>query len=316
MLFSTTTTTTRGGGGVVFASFSSFLSSSKASRCFRKTNHQKRARCIRIGSAASSSSSPSSSFSRRAGSRVPTGEDGGGEDEDDECGTNEDVSGVETTRRRTMGGVLGAGAMMILNASSRGRGTSARAQEKEEEEEEKNTQEFTFKTFALRTPSYFKEVDVDYEKGGLRGANGLELLIRDSRLGLAGNTVMLNKQRSPMDPNTNEPLFSATEDLGNVEKVAEKLVAGENERSKGAKAVLKGGAKAVLKEAKKETVDGITYYDVSYTKKVSFVDRIVRTRVCVHDNVLFTLTVETDLERGTGEEAQSLDDIVTSFKVL
>jgi len=314
MLFSTTTTTTRGGGGVVFASFSSFLSSSKASRCFRKTNHQKRARCIRIGSAASSSSS-SSSFSRRAGSRVPTGEDGGGEDEDDECGTNEDVSGVETTRRRTMGGVLGAGAMMILNASSRGRGTSARAQEKEEEEE-KNTQEFTFKTFALRTPSYFKEVDVDYEKGGLRGANGLELLIRDSRLGLAGNTVMLNKQRSPMDPNTNEPLFSATEDLGNVEKVAEKLVAGENERSKGAKAVLKGGAKAVLKEAKKETVDGITYYDVSYTKKVSFVDRIVRTRVCVHDNVLFTLTVETDLERGTGEEAQSLDDIVTSFKVL
>ena len=50
---------------------------------------------------------------------------------------------------------------------------SARAQEKEEEEEEKNTQEFTFKTFALRTPSYFKEVDVDYEKGGLRGANGL-----------------------------------------------------------------------------------------------------------------------------------------------
>ena len=315
MLFSTTTTTTRGGGGVVFASFSSFLlsSSSKASRCFRKTNHQKRARCIRIGSAASSSSS--SSFSRRAGSRVPTGEDGGGEDEDDECGTNEDVSGVETTRRRTMGGVLGAGAMMILNASSRGRGTSARAQE-EEEEEEKSTQEFTFKTFALRTPSYFKEVDVDYEKGGLRGANGLELLIRDSRLGLAGNTVMLNKQRSPMDPNTNEPLFSATEDLGNVEKVAEKLVAGENERSKGAKAVLKGGAKAVLKEAKKETVDGITYYDVSYTKKVSFVDRIVRTRVCVHDNVLFTLTVETDLERGTGEEAQSLDDIVTSFKVL
>jgi hypothetical protein len=207
-----------------------------------------------------------------------------------------------------MGGVLGAGAMMILNASSRGRGTSARAQEKEEEEEEKNTQEFTFKTFALRTPSYFKEVDVDYEKGGLRGANGLELLIRDSRLGLAGNTVMLNKQRSPMDPNTNEPLFSATEDLGNVEEVAEKLVAGENERSK--------GAKAVLKEAKKETVDGITYYDVSYTKKVSFVDRIVRTRVCVHDNVLFTLTVETDLERGTGEEAQSLDDIVTSFKVL
>ena len=216
-----------------------------------------------------------------------------------------------------MGGVLGAGAMMILNASSRGRGTSARAQEEEEEEEEeKNTQEFTFKTFALRTPSYFKEVDVDYEKGGLRGANGLELLIRDSRLGLAGNTVMLNKQRSPMDPNTNEPLFSATEDLGNVEEVAEKLVAGENERSKGAKAVLKGGAKAVLKEAKKETVDGITYYDVSYTKKVSFVDRIVRTRVCVHDNVLFTLTVETDLERGTGEEAQSLDDIVTSFKVL
>ena len=217
-----------------------------------------------------------------------------------------------------MGGVLGAGAMMILNASSRGRGTSARAQE-EEEEEEKNTQEFTFKTFALRTPSYFKEVDVDYEKGGLHGANGLELLIRDSRLGLAGNTVMLNKQRSPMDPNTNEPLFSATEDLGNVEEVAEELGVPKKNWPLLQRTVQLSGMGAHISLAVLSThqeTDGITYYDVSYTKKVSFVDWIVRTRVCVHDNVLFTLTVETDLERGTGEEAQSLDDIVTSFKVL
>lgn len=170
------------------------------------------------------------------------------------------------------------------------------------------TQDFTFKTFTLRAPSFYKEVDVDYDKGRLSGANGLELLIRDSRFGLAGNTITLSKQTSPIDPETKQPLFSRTEDLGQVEEVAEKLVAGENQRSR--------GANATLKESKKGTVDGTTYYDVSYTKKVKFVDRIVRTRVCVHDNVLFTLTVETDLERGTGEEAQSLDDIVTSFKVL
>jgi len=168
--------------------------------------------------------------------------------------------------------------------------------------------EFTFKTFTLRAPGFYKEVDVDYDKGRLSGANGLELLIRDSRFGLAGNTITLSKQGSPIDPNTKQPLFSKTEDLGDVDAVAEKLVAGENQRNK--------GANAILKESRKGTVDGTTYYDVSYTKKVKFVDRIVRTRVCVHDNVLFTLTVETDLERGTGEEAQSLDDIVTSFKVL
>jgi hypothetical protein len=168
--------------------------------------------------------------------------------------------------------------------------------------------EFTFKTFTLRAPGFYKEVDVDYDKGRLSGANGLELLIRDSRFGLAGNTITLSKQGSPIDPNTKQPLFSKTEDLGDVDAVAEKLVAGENQRNK--------GANAILKESKKGTVDGTTYYDVSYTKKVKFVDRIVRTRVCVHDNVLFTLTVETDLERGTGEEAQSLDDIVTSFRVL
>ena len=168
--------------------------------------------------------------------------------------------------------------------------------------------EFTFKTFTLRAPGFYKEVDVDYDKGRLSGANGLELLIRDSRFGLAGNTITLSKQSSPIDPNTKQPLFSKTEDLGDVDAVAEKLVAGENQRNK--------GANAILKESKKGTVDGTTYYDVSYTKRVKFVDRIVRTRVCVHNNVLFTLTVETDLERGTGEEAQSLDDIVTSFKVL
>ena len=182
------------------------------------------------------------------------------------------------------------------------------ASEDVEDETAPPLNEFTFKTFTLRAPGFYKEVDVDYDKGRLSGANGLELLIRDSRFGLAGNTITLSKQGSPIDPNTKQPLFSKTEDLGDVDAVAEKLVAGENQRNK--------GANAILKESKKGTVDGTTYYDVSYTKKVKFVDRIVRTRVCVHDNVLFTLTVETDLERGTGEEAQSLDDIVTSFRVL
>ena len=182
------------------------------------------------------------------------------------------------------------------------------ASEDVEDETAPPLNEFTFKTFTLRAPGFYKEVDVDYDKGRLSGANGLELLIRDSRFGLAGNTITLSKQSSPIDPNTKQPLFSKTEDLGDVDAVAEKLVAGENQRNK--------GANAILKESKKGTVDGTTYYDVSYTKKVKFVDRIVRTRVCVHDNVLFTLTVETDLERGTGEEAQSLDDIVTSFRVL
>ena len=110
--------------------------------------------------------------------------------------------------------------------------------------------EFTFKTFTLRAPGFYKEVDVDYDKGRLSGASGLELLIRDSRFGLAGNTITLSKQSSPIDPNTKQPLFSKTEDLGDVDAVAEKLVAGENQRNK--------GANAILKESKKGTVDGTT----------------------------------------------------------
>ena len=221
----------------------------------------------------------------------------------------EDESGLEVSRRKIAIGLLSFlslsdGFLDAKSVEASGGGGDLG----EDVNDTTTTQDFTFKTFTLRAPSFYKEVDVDYDKGRLSSANGLELLIRDSRFGLAGNTITLSKQTSPIDPETKQPLFSRTEDLGQVEEVAEKLVAGENQRSR--------GANATLKESKKGTVDGTTYYDVSYTKKVKFVDRIVRTRVCVHDNVLFTLTVETDLERGTGEEAQSLDDIVTSFKVL
>ena len=225
----------------------------------------------------------------------------------------EDESGLEVSRRKIAIGLLSflslsGGILDAKSVEASGGGGGGGGDLGEDTNDTNTTQDFTFKTFTLRAPSFYKEVDVDYDKGRLSGANGLELLIRDSRFGLAGNTITLSKQTSPIDPETKQPLFSRTEDLGQVEEVAEKLAAGENQRSR--------GANATLKESKKGTVDGTTYYDVSYTKKVKFVDRIVRTRVCVHDNVLFTLTVETDLERGTGEEAQSLDDIVTSFKVL
>ncbi len=236
------------------------------------------------------------------------------DEEDEDDASTSDVALFPPGRRRRRAVMVGVarsvlfGAAACVLAESFVREDVQASEDVEDETGAPPLNEFTFKTFTLRAPGFYKEVDVDYDKGRLSGANGLELLIRDSRFGLAGNTITLSKQGSPIDPNTKQPLFSKTEDLGDVDAVAEKLVAGENQRNK--------GANAILKESKKGTVDGTTYYDVSYTKKVKFVDRIVRTRVCVHDNVLFTLTVETDLERGTGEEAQSLDDIVTSFKVL
>lgn len=233
------------------------------------------------------------------------------EQRDEDDASTSDVALFPPGRRRRAV-IVGVARSVLFGAVACVLATSVRDVHASEDLEDETVapplNEFTFKTFTLRAPGFYKEVDVDYDKGRLSGANGLELLIRDSRFGLAGNTITLSKQGSPIDPNTKQPLFSKTEDLGDVDAVAEKLVAGENQRNK--------GANAILKESKKGTVDGTTYYDVSYTKKVKFVDRIVRTRVCVHDNVLFTLTVETDLERGTGEEAQSLDDIVTSFKVL
>ena len=102
--------------------------------------------------------------------------------------------------------------------------------------------EFTFKTFTLRAPGFYKEVDVDYDKGRLSGANGLELLIRDSRFGLAGNTITLSKQSSRSIRTRSNALLK-TEDLGDVDAVAEKLVAGENQRNKGANAILKESKK-------------------------------------------------------------------------
>ncbi|CAL6353142.1 unnamed protein product [Bathycoccus prasinos] len=234
--------------------------------------------------------------------------------DEDDASTSDVALNPPVRRRRRRAVMVGVarsvlfGAAACVLAESFVREDVQASEDVEDETGAPPLNEFTFKTFTLRAPGFYKEVDVDYDKGRLSGANGLELLIRDSRFGLAGNTITLSKQGSPIDPNTKQPIFSKTEDLGDVDAVAEKLVAGENQRNK--------GANAILKESKKGTVDGTTYYDVSYTKKVKFVDRIVRTRVCVHDNVLFTLTVETDLERGTGEEAQSLDDIVTSFKVL
>ena len=234
--------------------------------------------------------------------------------DEDDASTSDVALNPPVRRRRRRAVMVGVarsvlfGAAACVLAESFVREDVQASEDVEDETGAPPLNEFTFKTFTLRAPGFYKEVDVDYDKGRLSGANGLELLIRDSRFGLAGNTITLSKQGSPIDPNTKQPLFSKTEDLGDVDAVAEKLVAGENQRNK--------GANAILKESKKGTVDGTTYYDVSYTKKVKFVDRIVRTRLCVHDNVLFTLTVETDLERGTGEEAQSLDDIVTSFKVL
>ena len=233
------------------------------------------------------------------------------EQRDEDDASTSDVALFPPGRRRRAV-IVGVARSVFFGAAACVLATSVRDVHASEDVEDETVtpplNEFTFKTFTLRAPGFYKEVDVDYDKGRLSGANGLELLIRDSRFGLAGNTITLSKQGSPIDPNTKQPLFSKTEDLGDVDAVAEKLVAGENQRNK--------GANAILKESKKGTVDGTTYYDVSYTKKVKFVDRIVRTRVCVYDNVLFTLTVEMDLERGTGEEAQSLDDIVTSFKVL
>ena len=234
--------------------------------------------------------------------------------DEDDASTSDVALNPPVRRRRRRAVMVGVarsvlfGAAACVLAESFVREDVQASEDVEDETGAPPLNEFTFKTFTLRAPGFYKEVDVDYDKGRLSGANGLELLIRDSRFGLAGNTITLSKQGSPIDQNTKQPLFSKTEDLGDVDAVAEKLVAGENQRNK--------GANAILKESKKGTVDGTTYYDVSYTKKVKFVDRILRTRVCVHDNVLFTLTVETDLERGTGEEAQSLDDIVTSFKVL
>ena len=187
------------------------------------------------------------------------------EQRDEKDASTSDVALNPPVRRRraVMVGVarsvlFGAAACVLAESFVR---EDVQASEDVEDETAPPLNEFTFKTFTLRAPGFYKEVDVDYDKGRLSGANGLELLIRDSRFGLAGNTITLSKQGSPIDPNTKQPLFSKTEDLGDVDAVAEKLVAGENQRNK--------GANAILKESKKGTVDGTTCKDRSLCARVS-----------------------------------------------
>ena len=104
----------------------------------------------------------------------------------------EDESGLEVSRRKIAIGLLSFLSLSggILDAKSVEASEGGGGGDLGEDANDTNTtQDFTFKTFTLRAPSFYKEVDVDYDKGRLSGANGLELLIRDSRFGLAGNTI-------------------------------------------------------------------------------------------------------------------------------
>ena len=70
--------------------------------------------------------------------------------------------------------LFGAAACVLAESFVR---EDVQASEDVEDETAPPLNEFTFKTFTLRAPGFYKEVDVDYDKGRLSGANGLELLI-------------------------------------------------------------------------------------------------------------------------------------------
>ena len=163
----------------------------------------------------------------------------------------------------------------------------------------------TTATYSLETteyalddvPTYYEDVDL----GGSSTGATYELLLRDKRFGLAGNTVTLRAQTATSGgPKT-------LKDIGSVEDVAERLVKGENAKSK-------GGADAEVRSAATRKMRGDDgeelnqdVYEIVYEKSYMGVRRVVQVTLALDADpetgvsTLYTLTLEKDVGRYDAE---------------
>jgi len=152
--------------------------------------------------------------------------------------------------------------------------------------------ELNFKNFRLQVPTQFEEADMK---------SSTLVLLRDSRPGLAGNTITISKQLVP------EGGPKSMSDLGPAEDIGAKLVATEKQR--GVKGVELQSARA------REDSTEQLFYQVDYKKNVFGVPRRVLMSLTVAGGMLYTLTVEVDSKRYDSEEGDALRRTATSFAV-
>jgi len=165
------------------------------------------------------------------------------------------------------------------------------------------TREFDFKTYKLVVPRVYDEVPIPLKDPATGAVSPTTLLLKDTRVGQAGNTISLSKQRIP------EGGIAKVSDIGSPEETATRLVAAESQR--------KGGANSAVVGASQRTgAGGLLYYTAEYKKSVLGVPRRVVTTLVVADGTLYTLTAEEDENRFVNEMGAALRATAESFEVV
>lgn len=172
---------------------------------------------------------------------------------------------------------------------------------------------FEFKTYRLTAPSVYEEVNVPLKDPATGIVSPTVLLLKDTRVGQAGNTVSVSKQTVPPGG------IASVKEIGTARETAERLVAAEGARSTGTfgKAFGGVGSGVTFRDASERTDEnGLLYYAAEYSKSVLGVPRVVLTTLVVADGQLYTLTAEEDEGRFESEMADELRRCVRSFQVI
>ena len=172
---------------------------------------------------------------------------------------------------------------------------------------------FEFKTYRLTAPSVYEEVNVPLKDPATGIVSPTVLLLKDTRVGQAGNTVSVSKQTVPPGG------IASVKEIGTARETAERLVAAEGARSTGTFGKTFGGVGSgvTFRDASERTDEnGLLYYAAEYSKSVLGVPRVVLTTLVVADGQLYTLTAEEDEGRFESEMADELRRCVRSFQVI
>jgi hypothetical protein len=192
-------------------------------------------------------------------------------------------------RRREMAFAL-VGFQQLLNIDASFATTSARAP----------ASTFSVETTAWTigdVPAYYEgPIDLGTSASGEK----YECLLRDGRFGMAGQTIALAAQTAT----SGGP--RALKDIGDVDAIAERLVQGENAKSRGnAAAVVRGTSTRV-------DASGVEYYGVEYEKTVLGARRVVALTLALTldattgASTLYTLTIE--------QRAKDFDDDIEAMR--
>ena len=160
-------------------------------------------------------------------------------------------------------------------------------------------------TFSVETTAWtIADVPAYYEGpidlGTSASGEKYECLLRDGRFGMAGQTIALAAQTAT----SGGP--RALKDIGDVDAIAERLVQGENAKSRGnAAAVVRGTSTRV-------DASGVEYYGVEYEKTVLGARRVVALTLALTldattgASTLYTLTIE--------QRAKDFDDDIEAMR--